>query len=186
MDATFWKDRYVNQTTGWDIGSVSSPLKAYFDQLDHKDMAICIPGCGFGHEANYLHNNGFKNITVLDLVPDALKPLENTAIKGIVGDFFEHEGQYDLVVEQTFYCAIDPIRRDELVTKVHQLLQPNGKWIGVLFNRSFEGGPPFGGSMEEYRKRLSPLFDIKVLEPCYNSIPQRAGSEVFFIATKRS
>ncbi len=186
MDSEFWNNRYKNNSTGWDLGQVSPPLKDYFDQLESKHLEICIPGCGFGHEALYLHENGFQNVTVLDLVPAALKPIEHTSIKGIVADFFDHHGQYDIIIEQTFFCAIIPQRRDELVKKVHQLLKPNGKWVGVLFNRDFEGGPPFGGSIAEYQERLAPYFHLNVMEPCYNSIAPRAGSEVFFIATKRS
>ncbi|MCS7037470.1 MAG: SAM-dependent methyltransferase, partial [Saprospiraceae bacterium] len=55
---------------------------------------------------------------------------------------------------------------------------------GVLFDRDFEGGPPFGGHAEEYRALFEPLFRIHTLEPCYNSIPPRAGAEVFIILKK--
>jgi hypothetical protein len=29
---------------------------------------------------------------------------DNPNIKVICGDFFEHQGQYDLIIEQTFLC----------------------------------------------------------------------------------
>ena len=44
LDAEFWENRYRNQETGWDLGTVSPPLKAYIDQLEDKDVAILIPG----------------------------------------------------------------------------------------------------------------------------------------------
>ena len=67
------------------------------------------------------------------------------------GDFFEHEKSYDLIVEQTFFCAINPELREKYVLKC-KLLNPKGQLLGVLFNRKFEGGPPFGGNVEHYEK----------------------------------
>ena len=100
----------------------------------------------------------------------------------ITGDFFEHKGQYDLILEQTFFCAIDPALRSCYVTKMHELLKPSGKLVGVLFNRSFDGGPPFGGSKEEYEQLFSKHLHIKKMELCYNSILPRQGAEIFFSA----
>ena len=44
---------------------------------------------------------------------------------------------------------------------------------------------PFGGDENEYRKLFSGLFDIRVMSPCYNSIPPRAGSELFVVMVKK-
>jgi SAM-dependent methyltransferase len=69
LDQTFWENRYVLNETGWDLGEVSPPLKAYIDQLTDKNLRILIPGCGNTYEAEYLLNNGFTNITVIDISP---------------------------------------------------------------------------------------------------------------------
>jgi hypothetical protein len=69
---------------------------------------------------------------------------------------------------------------------MHQLLRAGGYLAGVLFNRSFDGGPPFGGTKEEYQKRFEKYFRIIKMEICYNSIPPRAGSELFFIAENQA
>ena len=53
-------------------------------------------------------------------------------INVILGDFFEHTGQYDLIIEQTFFCAIDPKLREKYVAQSSALLKPSGKIIGVL------------------------------------------------------
>ena len=125
-------------------------------------------------------------MAVLDISPvltAALKErFKNQPINIITGNFFEHKGQYDLILEQTFFCAIDPALRSSYVTKMHELLTPGGKLVGVLFNRSFEGGPPFGGSKEEYELLFSKHLHIKKMELCYNSIPPRQGAELFFSA----
>ena len=63
---------------------------------------------------------------------------------------------------------------------MHELLNENGRIIGLVFNRSFEkNGPPFGGNMQEYQSIFEKYFEIKKMEECYNSIQPRKGSEVF-------
>ncbi len=186
LDEHFWNQRYDNNDTGWDLNGVSTPLKEYFDQLTDKDIAILIPGCGNSYEAAYLLHLGFTNITLIDISGILCNKLRkefhaqlNNEVKVICADFFQHEGQYDLIVEQTFFCALDPSLRKEYAAHMHQLLKPGGKLAGVLFNRQFEGGPPFGGSEAEYRQLFEPFFEIAKMEPCYNSITPRSGAELF-------
>lgn len=185
MEKSFWEERYSTNQTGWDLGEVSPPLKAYIDQLSNKDLAICIPGCGFGHEAIYLEKSGFTNVTVIDLVQDALDHVKVKAphVRCIHGDFFELEEKFDLIIEQTLFCAIHPSMRPQYAQQIAKLLKPGGQLIGVLFNRDFEGGPPFGGSLSEYQHLFTPIFSSFSCEPCYNSIAPRSGSEVFIKAS---
>jgi hypothetical protein len=98
----------------------------------------------------------------------------------ILGDFFEHKGQYDLVIEQTFFCALIPELRSAYVKKMNQLLATKGELCGVMFNHPLtEQGPPFGGSVEEYQDYFEPYFEIETLEPCKNSIKPRLGNELW-------
>ena len=69
---------------------------------------------------------------------------------------------------------------------MHQLLSRNGKKAGLLFNRSFEVSPPFGGSKTEYEQLFSEAFHFKILETSYNSVTPRAQSELFFVFEKKS
>lgn len=192
LDRDFWNQRYISDDTGWDIGYVSTPLKAYFDQLTNKDISILLPGCGNAHEAAYLLQNGFTNLTLVDISPllvqnlrENLAPYTGENLKIICADFFEISGSYDLIIEQTFFCAIDPALREKYAGKMHALLKPGGKLAGVLFNRSFEGGPPFGGNMAEYEEIFSGKFDIQAMQPCYNSISARADTELFVIMSRK-
>ena len=57
----YWQNRYLENSTGWDLGDISPPIKAYIDQLNNKNIKILIPGAGNAHEAEYLHNQGFKS-----------------------------------------------------------------------------------------------------------------------------
>ena len=186
LDENYWSNRYQNNTTGWDIGSISQPLKEYVDQLEDKNISILIPGCGNSYEAEYLLQNGFTNIILIDISALLCKQLEiklvaylHNRLEIICQDFFDHKGQYDLILEQTFFCALDPLLRKKYAAKMHELLKPGGKLVGVLFNKNFEGGPPFAGNENAYRQLFQQQFSIVKMEPCYNSVAPRSGSELF-------
>jgi Thiopurine S-methyltransferase (TPMT) len=51
---SYWTNRYNDQSTGWDIGYPSTPLKEYIEQLTNKNIHILIPGAGNAYEAEYL------------------------------------------------------------------------------------------------------------------------------------
>lgn len=190
FDKSYWEKRYVKNETGWDIGTISTPLQAYIEQLKTKKLKILIPGAGNGYEFDYLLEKGFTESYVIDIVQKPLDAIfERNQIEKrhlIHQDFFEHSGQYDLIIEQTFFCALDPELRKDYVRKMVDLLKPNGKIIGLLFNFELTTeGPPFGGSKEEYIALFQPYFNLKILEKCYNSIKPRSNKELFFIFEKK-
>ena len=39
-ESTYWDESYLKGRTGWDMGQVSTPLQAYFDQLPDKNASI--------------------------------------------------------------------------------------------------------------------------------------------------
>ena len=191
LDENFWTGRYLNGTTGWDIGYPSPPLNQYLCQIRNKSIRVLVPGAGNGYEVSLARDLGLSEVHLLDIseVPLSL------FLEGNPGfpinqihreDFFDHSGSYDLVLEQTFFCAIDPALRSRYAEKMFGLLADDGLLVGVLFDREFEGGPPFGGSKKEYISYFEPYFHIEIMEPCYNSIPQRQGSELFIKLRKRS
>ncbi len=191
LDGNYWSNRYLTGTAAWDLGQVSPPLQNYIDQVADKNIRILIPGCGNTHEADYLLKKGFTDITVIDIAPALVTQLKekyegNPHIKIILGDFFKHEGEYDLILEQTFFCAIDPSLRKDYVAKMPELLAHKGKLVGVLFNRQFEEqGPPFGGTQSEYEPMFIKDFIVKAFEPCYNSFAKRKDTELFINLVKR-
>lgn len=191
LDRRFWEDKYSENNTGWDIGSVSPPLKAYVDQLHNNDLSILIPGAGNAYEAEYLFEQGFKNVEVVDLATQPLKNLQKRVPafpeeQLIQADFFDLQKKYDLILEQTFFCALNPVLRPAFAKKMHEILNPGGKLAGLLFDFPLtEYGPPFGGSQEEYKSYFQPYFHLKVLKRCYNSIPPRLGNELFIIFEKK-
>lgn len=191
LDASYWESQYKAKTIGWDLGKVSPPIQIYVDTVDDKNCSILIPGCGNSYEAEYLLKQGFTNITVVDIAPTPVAVLKekfknNSNIQIILGDFFEHQGKYDLIIEQTFFCALPPFMRQKYVWKMHQLLADDGILAGLLFNRTFESGPPFGGSKEEYKILFAGTFDFLKMEVSKNSIAPRANSELFIELKKNN
>ena len=189
MNKAYWSSRYKKQQTGWDIGEASRPLIHLFEKIENKNIKILIPGCGNAYEADYLYNRGFLNVFIMDI---ALEPLNEFRQRNktfpsqhiLHEDFFKHQGQYDLIVEQTFFCAISPELRQGYVDKCFELLKDDGKLIGVLFDREFEGGPPFGGNKNEYLNLFKNHFEEVVIQNCYHSIKPRAGSEIIITCYK--
>lgn len=193
LDQQYWESRYLNSTDGWDIGAPSTPLKAFIDGLTDKDLRILIPGSGRAWEAEYAHRLGFRNVFVIDLTDAPFKDLLTRCADFpqehlLTGDFFTHTGSYDLILEQTFFCALDPALREAYVRKMHDLLAPGGRLVGVLFDDPHPGkdphGPPFGGTRAAYTALFSAVFPQVSIEPCHNSIPPRAGREVWIDARK--
>lgn len=184
LSSEYWNNRYKNGTAGWDLKSISTPIKEYIDQLEDKTISILIPGCGYGYEGEYLLEKGFSNVHLLDFASEPLEAFQKrnpNFPKELLhqDDFFKHEGTYDLILEQTLFCAIDPSLRPEYAQKTAALLKEGGKLVGLFFNREFEGGPPFGGDIDEYFDYFDPHFSCIAMEQCYNSILPRKDSELF-------
>ncbi len=188
LNKEFWEAKYATGELGWDMGKVSPPLKAYIDQMHNKSLKILVPGAGNGYEVVYLYKQGFENVYVADI---AHQPLQHIKLnlpdfpeeQLVEGDFFNLPlSDFDLVMEQTFFCALDPILREDYAKKMHDIIKPNGKLFGLLFNFPLTSdGPPFGGTRSEYLKLFSPYFKVNILETATNSIKPRQGRELFFI-----
>jgi SAM-dependent methyltransferase len=186
-----WDNRYQNNDIGWDLGEVSTPLKAYFDQLENREVTILIPGGGNAYEAEYLFEKGFKNVFVVDFSKTAIdniqKRIPNFPSSQLINDnFFNLDNSFDIIIEQTFFCALNPNLRQKYVVKIQQLLKPKGKLIGLLFNVPLNTNkPPFGGNKEEYLQYFKSYFNIKKMETCYNSFGNRKGRELFITLLKK-
>lgn len=191
FDEEFWSKKYQAGKTGWDLGEVSPPIKNYFDQVEDKEIKILIPGAGNSYEAEYLFAKGFSDITIVDIAKAPLLNIKDRIPnfpphKLVHNNFFDLQDSFDVIVEQTFFCALAPDLRMQYVKKMHSLLKPKGKLIGLLFNRTLNvDHPPFGGSKEEYKNLFERFFTFKTLENSINSIESRAGMELFINFVKK-
>ena len=93
LNKDYWEERYSANEIGWNIGYPSTPIKTYIDQLKDKSLKILIPGAGNSYEAEYLINNGFKFVNVLDI---AAQPLKNIATR--IPDFPKNN-----IIHQNFF-----------------------------------------------------------------------------------
>lgn len=192
LDSEFWNERWLGNETQWDLGYPSPAIVDFIKGLQNKEIRILIPGCGNAYEAEYLHTNGFTNVFVVDYAAEALRrfaervpsfPKEHL----LCSDFFElNEGTFDLIIEQTFFCAIDPALRVNYREKMFSLLSDHGMLCGLLFTvTQNDGNPPFPGSLEEYQQLFGERFHIRHLAPCTNSIKPREGRELWFELQKK-
>ncbi len=186
----YWDAFYKKNKLGWDIGTISTPLKAYFDQLKNREIKILIPGAGNGYEVEYLYKKGFSNTFLLDFSKKAIASFQKRYPdfpheQMVCQDFFKHKGAYDLIVEQTFFSSLHKSQRKKYAEQVQRLLRPGGKLVGLLFNHEFPFDyPPFGGSPDEYRELFS-SFSFKIFNTAYNSIKPRKGREIFILLKKK-
>lgn len=185
FDEQYWTHKYEQGNTGWDIGDVSTPIKEFIDQLTDRSIQILIPGAGNAHEAEYLWRKGFLDTTIVDLSEKPLEAFQKRipdfpSRQLIQADFFEHNTKYDLIIEQTFFCALEPRLRQRYLKKMSTLLKPTGRLVGLLFNIPlFADHPPFGGHKSEYLPMFEQVLKVNRMEEAYNSIPQRKGNELW-------
>ncbi len=189
LDEQYWSERWKAQQTGWDIGAPAPAIIEFFEKNNYQDKSILIPGCGNAYEALALWNLGYKNITIVEIVKSKVDELKvrfaDTGIKVIHEDFFNHASKYDIIIEHTFFCALEPMLRNQYAVHMRELLKENGQLVGLLFDRIFEqSGPPFGGDTTSYYNLFSLYFSSVNIVPCNNSIAPRKGSEVWLHCNK--
>lgn len=100
------------------VGVITSTVKEYFDQLNDKTIKILIHGCGNSYETEYLFENKFINTYVVDYSEQALSNFSKrvpsfSKSKLLSNDFFNVQGKFDLIINETFFCAIDKNRRSD-------------------------------------------------------------------------
>ncbi|RMH68638.1 MAG: methyltransferase domain-containing protein [Gemmatimonadetes bacterium] len=160
----YWSKRYQEGTAGWDMKHATPVFTALIaqDKLPCKPdqngngCRVLIPGCGYGHDAIAFAKAGY-HVTAVDFAPEPIESLARMAaeqgvtLEALQADIFElpemHQARYDLILEYTCYCAIDPHRRPEYVQKMVTMLKPGGTFLGLFFPLDkplAEGGPPYG------------------------------------------
>jgi len=154
----YWTERYHEHKTGWDIGYISTPLKAYFDQLTNKNLKILIPGA----EKQLLQEDFFEHTDTYDLIIEqtffcSFPPLQET---------------------RNSYAK-------QMVSLLNTNGKLVGLWFDFPLTGDMEKRP-FGGDKELYVSYLEPHFTVKIFERCYNSIPERQGNELFGVFMKKS
>ena len=181
-----WQRHYEENDLGWDLGQVAPPFVKLWQEEKLPLGKVLVPGCGRGHEVVFLAENGF-DVTAIDFSSGAVTYLKNALKKrNLEGrilhqDFFSldesHEGVYDLVLEQTFFCAISPKQRRDYVLNVSRILKPGGILVGLFYHTDEQGGPPYNTTREDIETHFSEKFKIQELYKTTLSSEQRKGKE---------
>jgi hypothetical protein len=94
-------------------------------------------------------------------------------------------GRFELAIEHTCFCAIDPSRRGAWAASVYGALRPGGMLLGVFYAHGRPGGPPFTTGRDELPRVLGGVgFSIEQIEIPADSIERRAGLELLVRARK--
>ena len=189
-----WKRHYDKDDLGWDLGQVAPPFLNLFESKTIFPGKTLVPGCGRGHEVIFLAENGFE-VTAVDYSSGAVNYLKSTVqerklkCKILHMNFFAidsaHNGVYDLLIEQTFFCAISPEQRPSYVSTVARALKQGGMLAGLFYHTGEEGGPPFNTTREDILKHFSDSFKIQQLSKSEDSAEQRKNKEWLVILVKK-
>lgn len=198
--AGFWEARYRARDTGWDIAQAAPPIVEWFSGpgAPPPGQRVLVPGAGRGHDALFLAQRGDRVLAVdfaapalaalrrrrraLGLAPDRCRTLRADVLK--LGKRFA--GQFDLLVEYTCYCAIDPGDRDAYAAMAAQVLRPGGLLVGLFFPfRTGTPGPPFPVSGPEIRERFAADFEVETWITPTSSIERRQGEERLVVFRRR-
>ena len=192
----FWNDRYSSKTDNW---TLNRPNPVLFQAVEEKLIAppgkFMAAGIGKGYDAIYASKAGF-DVTAVDFSKEALdyaKGLaakENVKINFVQDDLFHLKNnwaeQFDFIYEYVTFCAVDPVRREELFENFAAALKKDG----VLFTVPFpiderKGGPPFSLSLEYFYVTGSKFLKLEYYSKNINSLKPRKGNEVLMIFRKR-
>lgn len=189
-----WQRHYDENDLGWDLGQVAPPFMNLLESNIIIPGKTVVPGCGRGHEVVYLAKNGF-DVTAVDYSIGAVNYLRQVVQQQkldseiLHSNFFDlnstHDGVYDLLIEQAFFCAISPNQRTLYVATVARILKSGGMLAGLFYNTGQEGGPPFNTTRDDIIKHFSEWFEIRDLVQAKNSVTQRKDKELLAILVKK-
>lgn len=159
------------------FSSVATGLEA-MGKLNLAGKAAFVPGCGRGYAVAALAQlGGCSSVVGLEVSATAQAAcaayLADTGADAAgatcaAGDFFAHRGQYDLVYDCTFLCAIPADRRVEWAAQMAALLKPGtGELVTLIFPVKDGPGDPADGEVGSGPPfRMSPrLVDQLLLTP---------------------
>jgi SAM-dependent methyltransferase len=188
----FWQNAYLENRFHWDLQAAHPALYDFIPGMRLPKLRVLILGCGHGHDAHFFASKGHI-VTAVDFSELAIKSARelypDSNINWICADVFSWSknihAEYDLIFEHTFFCAIEPKLRQQLVQIWSQLLLKGGSFIAVFFILDQTSAPPFGATEWEIRERLKKNFQFLTWGRYKKSVPGRSGKELFITAVKK-
>lgn len=185
-----WEARYAHDSTPWDLGQPNPALVIALSRAAALGMPApgraLLPACGRGHDAIPLLKAGWSVVGV-DLAPSAVAISAAAWARfgrrgeAVQGDVLAlpppARGPFDLVVEHTCLCALDPALEGAWAASMAGALEPGGWLVGIFFHADLPDGPPFGIPQERLAALVEPAFEILLSEPAEGSIARRQRVE---------
>ncbi|MBC8312308.1 MAG: methyltransferase domain-containing protein [Candidatus Marinimicrobia bacterium] len=191
----YWENSYKSGEMGWDVGC-PTPIFTNWINAQTNPLSICILGAGNGWDALHFAEKGHR-VTAVDFAESAVLNMKASAEKRglkldiIHADIFDLDklftNTFDIILEYTCFCAIDPAQRDDYIRIVNHLLNPSGKFVGLLFPIDKElndDGPPYGVDINTTLESFAKYFTLVKKEMPTLSIERRKGREIFVILKK--
>ena len=179
----------------WDLGEPTPVFNQWINSERNK-LSICILGAGNGWDALNFAKKG-HHVTAVDFAFSAIQNMRKMAeILGVkldllYSDIFNigksYHDAFDIVLEYTCYCAIQPDRRIDYVNLVNCILKPEGRLVALFFPLDKElndDGPPFGVNLNSTLNLFSKKFTLNKKEIPNLSIERRIGREIFVVLNK--
>lgn len=189
-----WQGHYDSGDLPWDLGEISPAIKRLWVEKKLVPGKAIVPGCGRGHEVAFLSAKGFQ-VTGVDYAPGAVASLQRSLAEKklrariLHQNFFDldpsHDGVYDLMLEQTFFCAISPAYRGLYVKTAARILKPGGLLAGLFYETGEEEGPPFNTTQADVRTHFADDFEIETLHKTPHSIARRLNKEWLGLLRKK-
>lgn len=189
----FWSDKYAKQSTPWDLGEYHPAFRTILEQTKPLRSRVAVLGCGVGHDAAFLAQSGHF-VTAFDFSEEAIKAARTkyghiAHLEFVVADAFalpdKYLGQFDLVAEHTFFCAVKPQMRNQVIQLYRNLLVAGGHLMAVMFVMPKFSGPPYGGSEYELKRRFEHAFDLRYWTRHRTHESWRNGCELLIYAQKK-
>lgn len=159
---SFWDERYLTGTTGWDRGAPNPALIEWLDAGSLIPCRVLVPACGRGHEVIEMARRGFT-VTGVDYSTAALASLQTAlTANGLDATLmnadlltFKPVAAFDAIYEQTALCALAPANWGAYAQRLHDWLAPGGRLYALFMQTGRDGGPPFHCDMASMRKLFS-------------------------------
>ena len=154
-------------------------------------MKVLVPGCGTGYEVRFFAERG-HDVLGIDFADEAVesarRALGRFANRVRKADFFSlAEGQFDLVYERAFLCALPRALWPDWARCMAELVRAGGELAGFFYLDDNQRGPPFGTSKDELKRLLGRAFELSSEQavPPADSIPVFAGKEIWQVWKRR-
>ncbi len=187
----YWEEIYKAGRAGWDLGKPTATFQRLLASGEMAPGRLLVVGAGRGHDAREFARHGF-DVTAVDFAADAVQAMAQLAddqapVKVVQADIFglpeTFDHQFDMLLEYTCFCAIDPARRGEYADVAARVLKPGGTYAALFFPMDGPaGGPPFAVTEAEVLALFGARgFTLVRSERPADSVAQRRGMEELMI-----